>query len=96
MKITTIALAGFFALGSSLALAQGMGGGGGAGGAGAGGAGAGAAGGAGSAGGAAGMGGSPGGGQPSTTTQNPSSSGAMGMATTPHHKTHSKHTRSKM
>src|SRR3984893_12248006 len=36
MKITTIALAGFFALGSSLALAQGMGGGGGAGGAGAG------------------------------------------------------------
>jgi hypothetical protein len=84
MKITTIALAGFFALGSSLALAQGMGGGGGAGGA------------PPRRGGAAGMGGSPGGGQPSTTTQNPSSSGAMGMATTPHHKTHSKHTRSKM
>jgi len=43
MRITTIALAAFFALGSSLAMAQGTGGGGGAGG-GAGGAGGGAAG----------------------------------------------------
>src|SRR5215211_7269989 len=81
MKLTTIALAAFFAFGSTLALAQGAGGGAG-GGAGAGGAGAGAAG-----AGAAGGSGSGAGGGPTTQTQTQRSSGVtVGTSGTLHKK----------
>jgi hypothetical protein len=82
MKITTIALATFFALGSTLAIAQGAGGAGGAGAGGAGGAGAGA--------GGAGTGGAGTGGTGSSAggPQNTSGSGmTKGMAPTKHKKT---------
>ena len=79
MKMTTIALAAFFALGSTLAIAQGAGGGGagGAGGAGAGG---------GAAGGSAGGAGAGGGGPPTTQTQGGSGM-TKGMSATKHKKT---------
>jgi hypothetical protein len=95
MKITTIALAAFFALGSTLVIAQGAGGAGGAGagagGAGAGGAGAGAAGTSGTGGSAAG--GNAGGGTSSGAggAQNTSGSGmTKGMTATKHKKTRKK------